>query len=262
MAENRDRSQSTRQNRERSQRARQTTKTNASRKKAALRKKRRRQVIRNRIIALTIIIVAIVAVIAVIVTRFSSDTETEEVAEDEITETQLTLNADGSVTLIEVDSFDEEYYDEDELTTYIEELVTAYNDENGVDSVTIDSIEVKKKKGTASVITTYATVEDYAAFTGSELVSGTVVNLKETYAFDTPFVEVVDGEKGDTISKNDITAQDDLNVLIIRQNIRVTVPGEILYVTEESTTIFDEQTIDIIQIDGNEDATQEIYIMY
>ncbi len=241
----------------------QTTQRKATSQKNKKKRKRRtrQQVLRNRRIALIAIIAVIVVVVVAIVVHFTGNSDADTV-EDEITVSQLTLNEDGSVTLIEVDSFEEEYYDKDELTTYIEELVAAYNDENGEGLVTVDDIDVKKKAQTASVITTYATVEDYAAFTGSELVSGTVVDLKESYDFITPFVEVVDGAKGDSISKNDITAQDDLNVLIIRQNIRVTVPGTILYVSDESTTLFDEKTIDIAPVDGNEDSTQEIYIFY
>jgi hypothetical protein len=51
-------------------------------------------------------------------------------------------------------------------------------------------------------------------------------------------------------------------VVILKENIGVTVDGTILYVSDSNTTLVDESTVSIAQADGNEDATQLTYIIY
>ena len=49
---------------------------------------------------------------------------------------------------------------------------------------------------------------------------------------------------------------------MIKENISVTVDGEILYVSDACTTMVGKNTVAIAQPDGNEDATQLTYIIY
>ena len=75
-------------------------------------------------------------------------------------------------------------------------------------------------------------------------------------------MSVTDGAKGDSVGTDQVLADTEKNVLILRENITVTVEGTILYVSDESTTVESGDTVSIAKADGNEDATTLPYIIY
>ena len=110
---------------------------------------------------------------------------------------------------------------------------------------------------------TYASADDYSKFTSLALYTGTVKQAaKKGFDFADAFVSVKDGVKGTSVESLDITSQKKLKVAVIKENISVTVDGEILYVSDACTTMVDKNTVAIAQPDGNEDATQLTYIIY
>ena len=110
---------------------------------------------------------------------------------------------------------------------------------------------------------TYASADDYSKFTSLGLYTGTVKQAaKKGFDFADAFVSVKDGVKGTSVESLDITSQKKLKVAVIKENISVTVDGEILYVSDACTTMVDKNTVAIAQPDGNEDATQLTYIIY
>ena len=68
-----------------------------------------------------------------------------------------------------------------------------------------------------------------------------------------------DGDYADNAS---VQAEDDLKVLILRENIRVKVDGEIVYVSSASTRLESENIVKISPADGNVDASELVYIIY
>lgn len=173
----------------------------------------------------------------------------------------LALTEDGKVVCQEVSDFSEDNYTKSALKSYMKQEIKTYTDANGTDRIHLDKVKTDKETAYAKV--TYASAEDYAAFTGTTLYAGTVKDAAEQgYDFADAFVSVKDGEKGESAEPLDITSQKKLKIVIIKQNIQVTVDGEILYVSDACTTMEDADTVTIAQPDGNEDAAQLTYIIY
>ena len=219
------------------------------------RKSRREQIIRRRRMFLAGAIAVLVIVVVLIVCLVSG------VFEKRAEKSTLRLEADGAVVCEEVTEFGADYYDGAELKSYAREQVKAYNDANGADSVKLERVAVGD--GEAYMRTRYQSPEDYRQFTGYEMFQGTIAQAQEAgYTFADTFVSVADGAKGDSVGTDQVLADTEKNVLILRENITVTVEGTILYVSDESTTVESGDTVSIAQADGNEDATTLTYIIY
>ncbi len=215
---------------------------------------KRQKALRNRLIALiTIVVVAIVAVVLVVCKKAGVFDERAETS-------TLTITKDGTVICEEVTTFDESFYDKAQLKKFVKTEIDNYNKEAGDSEIKLNSLTVKGE--TAYAKTTYKTVDDYCAFTGIELFAGSMSQAKKAYDFADAFVTVKEGVKGTSAEPLDITSQKKLKVLVVKENINVSVDGEILYVSDSSTSMIDNHTVAIAQPDGNEDATQLTYIIY
>ena len=225
--------------------------TNGDRSKN--RQLQRKKVMRNRLIALIIICVAVVELIVLGVCKLTG-------IFDKMPENStLAVGSDGKVVYQEVTSFGEDFYNKNELKSFVKDAIKEYNDKNG-NKIKLDTVKVKGDVAYAK--TTYASVKDYSKFTGIELSSGKMKQIKKNYDFDDAFVSVKDGKKGATAKAVDITSQSKLKVLVIKENVTVQVDGTICYVSDADTEMVDESTVTISQPDGNEDATQLTYIIY
>ncbi len=262
----------------------------------AARRKRRHQKQRRRL--MTLAISAAVALIAIIVVIFmaisalfnGSDEDANSAATyvEPPTVNTLTINADGTVVCEEVSTYNEADYEaeEEEETTkskkkkdaeeeeepspleifieeiqsFVDEQISAYNSENGSGSIILDYLQVAN--GTIYIKITYASVADYAAYTGYTLEQGTPAELSNDYDFSDIYVEVADGEKGDSVDGIDLMSESEVTLLLIKENIRVVVPGGIVYITDYATELADTNVVDISQPDGNNDATTLTYIFY
>ncbi len=124
-------------------------------------------------------------------------------------------------------------------------------------------LRISKKGDEAYVRTRYKDMTVYSEFTGYEGFLGTVAEAKRAgYDFDTAFSEVKDGAMGETVKSKKVRENADSKVLIIRENGRFKVDGNILFVSSESMTVVDGSTVDIAQAQGEEDATILSYIVY
>ena len=195
--------------------------------KASKRRARNAKIVKRRIAmliaALVVIAAIIIAVVCKVVGVFDSTAD----------ESMITIMDDGKIVCEEVTDFSEKDYSKKELKTFIKQQIKEYTAENGANSVKLDQLKVKG---------------DVAA--------------KKGFDFADAFVSVKDGVKGTSVESLDITSQKKLKVAVIKENISVTVDGEILYVSDACTTMVDKNTVAIAQPDGNEDATQLTYIIY
>ena len=195
--------------------------------KASKRRARNAKIVKRRIAmliaALVVIAAIIIAVVCKVVGVFDSTAD----------ESMITIMDDGKIVCEEVTDFSEKDYSKKELKTFIKQQIKEYTAENGANSVKLDQLKVKG---------------DVAA--------------KKGFDFADAFVSVKDGIKGTSVESLDITSQKKLKVAVIKENISVTVDGEILYVSDACTTMVDKNTVAIAQPDGNEDATQLTYIIY
>ena len=143
----------------------------------------------------------------------------------DVQENTIALQKSGKVLEAAVESFDQSYYDEEELNTYVQKAVEAYTQEHGKKSVSVTDSKVEEKK--AYLTLQYEDAETFSDFQMFEcfpevFVEGTGCG----YDFDLDFYPVTEGKadkksvKGSTLLK-----EDDLKVLIVKANSDLIVPG-------------------------------------
>lgn len=144
----------------------------------------------------------------------------------------------GAVTSIEVESFEQDYYDVAELEAYVNEEIDAYTEEHGKGTVKLDEFIADGKMPKLRM--KYKTTKDYMDFNGNwmELYQGTVLETLEAgYTYDGNFVKVEDGKVVGSATKQEIYKEEGLKTVIIRANMDVKVDGEICYVTTENVKL-------------------------
>lgn len=165
----------------------------------------------------------------------------------------------GKIISVDVEHLDKDYYDVDELEEYIKEHIEKYTSENGD---TVEQTSFGVKDGIAKLTMEYDSCEDYAKFNGVELYCGTVAQAQEEgYDFDTEFYRVEDSSKQETVKKEDVLAEDENKIVIIKANVDVNVPGTVLYVSAPDTDIMSKNVVSIVGEGPNEEA-QLTYIIY
>lgn len=173
-------------------------------------------------------------------TKLQADTDTVYVTKN------------GKVISVDVETFDQAYYDETELKDYVESKVAGYNADYGKDAVKVQSVSAGD--GSAKLEMEYKTVDDYTAFNGVELYQGKIVQaMAAGYDFDADFAGVSDdGTYG--VAKEDVISQEDLKVVIIKANADVKIDGKILYVSCENVTVTGKDTVSIKKGTGIEET--------
>lgn len=164
----------------------------------------------------------------------------------------------GKITSVDVEALDKDYYDEAELESYITDHVNDYTSENG-NTVEMASFTVTDQ--VAKLQMQYDSYEDYTAFNGIELYDGTVVEAEAAgYDFDTDFISASD-EDTKKVSKDDVIADDNNKVVIIKANVDVKVDGTILYVSKENTKVTEKNKVSITG-EGSAEEAALTYIIY
>ena len=164
----------------------------------------------------------------------------------------------GKITSVDVEALDKDYYDEAELESYITDHVNDYTSENG-NTVEMASFTVTDQ--VAKLQMQYDSYEDYTAFNGIELYDGTVVEAEAAgYDFDTDFISASD-EDTKKVSKDDVLADDNNKVVIIKANVDVEVDGTVLYVSKENTKVTEKNKVSITG-EGSAEEAALTYIIY
>ena len=224
----------------------------------ARRKKRRRRVIRNRIIFGSVCAVALALIIVIIVKLFGLIFGGSQGADV----STLTFKDNGSVVFEEVVDFDTDTYSKSELKSYTKDLIDSFNDTYGGKAITLEALSVKGDK--AYIRTSYKSAEAYEAFTSYETFASIYDKAVEAgYDFGEQFKAVSeDGTLGEAQVVDAATTFADSHVVIVSENINVVVPGTVSYVSNADVEITDVGTVSISQKDGNNDATDLVYIIY
>ncbi len=138
-------------------------------------------------------------------------------------ESTVYLNKHGVVESLSVESFDKEYYDENELKNFIDEEIKAQQTSQGEESLSLEKFEVKEEKATLRV--KYKTAEDYAEFTDTEFESGQYT--ADILSDEQTLIQV---ETGEEIDKANIEAEG-LSYIKIQdpEGIQLLVDGSISY---------------------------------
>ncbi len=218
--------------------------------------KRRR---RNFLIAMAVAIILVICLIRFLVIQLLPKSDV----------TTLTVKDNGQIVLEEVIDLSKSGGSESELKSYVKNLVKDFDKDNGRDAVKIRRFS--HVKGKMYVETRYKNAKTYSKFTGYTLYTGTVKEaMKSGYDFNDAFIKVESSGKGgalkygkgDYIDSTKVTKEKSDKVLIIRENIRVRIDGDLRYITDVATKVDSKDAVSIAQEDGNPDASVLTYIVY
>lgn len=182
-----------------------------------------------------------------------------------VTESSLYISKEGKVTAVLIESFGKEYYSRAELEELIHTEVQEYNREAGyavedkdaavkLTEVVTQEAGLSENGGETHIAVRmeYATVQDYAKFNGVVLFYGTVEQAyQEGYSIDSDMITVDTQEK---ITKTQIKADGNRKILIMEENLLVSLPENILMVGIGMSVKGDTQA-------KNEDASGYSYII-
>ena len=167
--------------------------------------------------------------------------------------TTLTVRKDGSVVFEETDEASEDIT-EAELKDFVREQIDDFNEKAGKKDVRLIACEVNDKK--TYLKTYYKDALVYASFTGLECFEGQVKDaISEGYLFNNLLVKVKDGKKGSDVSKSAIKKDGERRVIIINQDINVSLPSPCVYISKENTKLISDKTVSV-------DNPTEVYIVY
>ncbi len=147
-------------------------------------------------------------------------------------ETAIYITSKGEVRSAVIESFEESYYDLEELRSDLEKSIDDYCLDQGESCITLETLEINEETGNAELWMEYETVEDYGAFNNVLLFHGTVAEAKEegyfedTYFEDTELLDT-DGDYAE-LSEED----DEYQVIISDEAICIQTSGKILYVSD------------------------------
>lgn len=175
----------------------------------------------------------------------------------DVEESTIYLDKKGKVVSIDIEPFEKEYYDADELQEYVEKEIEAYTSENGKKTVVLEEISVDE--AVANLKMKYASAEDYTKFNDIELYTGTVIKaMAEGYDFNVDFAVVEDGKIKEKADRDKVLENDDYKVAIVKANTNVVVDGEICFVSTENVEVTGKNTI---KIRGNMEAEQTTEVL-
>ncbi|WWR14825.1 hypothetical protein V1224_09975 [Lachnospiraceae bacterium JLR.KK008] len=166
------------------------------------------------------------------------------------------IGKDGIVTSNIEEAFASEYYDEESLKEFILMEAGRYNSRVGEDRITVKKLEVKKD--TARLTMQFQSAEDFAAFNGYTMFSGTVAEAYEA-GFDLQVtLDDVDTE-GDVITRDQLLEMGSRGIVIIGlqagERLTVKTSGKILYQSGAESV---EKATAVISGDG----ASPVYLVY
>ena len=180
----------------------------------------------------------------------------------DVQENTIALQKNGRILEAAVESFDQSYYDEEELNSYVQKAVDAYVQEHGKQSVSVTDSKVENKK--AYLTLQYKDAETFNEFSGTECFSGSIVEAQSAgYDFDLEFYPVKDGKaEKKAVKGSALLKEDNLNVLIVKANSDLIVPGKIAYVSTEGTDVTSEKQVNVTQKEQDTDEAVLVYVLY
>ena len=137
-----------------------------------------------------------------------------------------------------MEAFEESYYSQADLEGYVQQEVDAYNSQVASDlsegeeaqpAITVDQVQITD--GSARVVLTYDTLEDYRAFNHAQIQTEEAASLL-TDGTQTDFIRVKDGSP---VSLSSIEQLEDYRAVTVDGPITLAVPGKIAYVSSNIT---------------------------
>ena len=155
----------------------------------------------------------------------------------------IEIKKDGSVISTAIESFEQSYYDLNELKQMAEEEISAYNLSSGEESISLESL--KEDDEVVTMKMSYKDSGDYAHFNSETLIYETVEEASgngQTIPSD-----LVDTD-GENVTSDDFAGLSSEHVLITSNKTIVTFPYKVKYVSK-GVTILGSKTVDLSGID-------------
>lgn len=155
----------------------------------------------------------------------------------EITENTTMVLKDGKLQSAIVESFDKEYYKEEELKAYLEEQIAEHAKTAGEEAVKLESLEVKNKVAYAKF--SYASATNFSTFNELEAYLLTKEEAKSDSRIPSTLLSASEGKE---VSKGEALETKEYQVFMINSpSETVIVNGEILYYA--NATFVNENTV-------------------
>ena len=155
--------------------------------------------------------------------------------------TSITVQKDGTILSHIVESFEQGYYDSEELQQSILTETADYNKAAGSERINVEKIDVDS--GVATVRMIYQEAEDYADFNHTVFFVGSTEKAGEEYELNV----VLSGAKdtNDTVGRADILAMKDYKLLITDAQEPVFLNGRAEYISDNVTVSSDRKNIQL-----------------
>lgn len=147
-------------------------------------------------------------------------------------ESSVTIQKDGKLKSLIVESFDKSYYDQDELQQKILGEAADYNKEAGEGTVSVE--KVAAQDGVVRVEITYADASAYASFNDGIFFLGSAQEAQDA-GYDLNRVLSSAKDSKETVGMHDILAMTDMMLLITDRTEPVTLSGRAAYVSDNVT---------------------------
>ncbi|MCR5509259.1 MAG: hypothetical protein K6F34_11320 [Lachnospiraceae bacterium] len=150
-------------------------------------------------------------------------------------ETTVSIDGKGAIRHNIIESFDKDYYSEDELRDIIDSEIESYCADRDDDCAKLESLEIKD--GVANARMKFATYSDYAGFNDVDFFYGTV---REAMEHDYPTdVTLKKRDDNSTIGRFEFEALTDSMIVIVSEPVVVNTPKKIAYTTANIDVIDD-----------------------
>ncbi|MCR5467686.1 MAG: hypothetical protein K6F37_01885 [Lachnospiraceae bacterium] len=177
----------------------------------------------------------------------------------DVSRSTVYVDKNGKVTSVDIADFNESYYSEDELNSYIEELVSDYTSSYG-ETVKVTEVSVDEETSVAKVVMTYDDASDYVQLNGLVLYEGTVGDAKDAgYSFEADYYDVSGTE---AVEESYSPADEDL-VVVSKGGSDVMVDGTIKYVSVlDGASLVLSDSKDTVGYDGEDISEKTMIVIY
>lgn len=155
----------------------------------------------------------------------------------------IIIKKNNSIVEVAVENFKDSSVKEEELTSYIEEQIKSYNDENGKGKVKKKSIYTEDMSKVKLVLA-YKNVESFNGFNLQECRLDDLSNIKES-----ELKGSYTSAEGKKVEYEDLQDVDKAKVFIVSEAADIVVRGDVLYYSEEASL-----KDDIITTTGKDNA--------
>lgn len=150
----------------------------------------------------------------------------------DIESSTLLARAGGEIQVASVEDFNKAYYSLSELQDYVDQQVTAYNKTAGAGKITVNNVEILKKK--AILLLTYSGMDQYCTF--NKVTAAYFNGGAQNVTLDLP-TTLVTAENKELASTKDILADTSNRILVINEPYHIIVDGKVKFYSENATLI-------------------------